>query len=170
MVTYLGSLVQLCCGQGGTKTADRPWRVWGALAVPGPHCACPAQGACFAGLRCSGSRLLRRGLSAAGRVACPPRSRPLRFRSSGTPQRRGVGPAFVPFQGPGSSGTRCVARALPRWGSASYHLPVPAARFPRCTAGVPSQGCLPCVSSGELIFGCNPPDGCQPSRIPGSLG
>ena len=29
---------------------------------------------------------------------------------------------------------------------------------------------VPCVSSGELISGCSPPGGCQPSRIPGRLG
>ena len=29
---------------------------------------------------------------------------------------------------------------------------------------------VPCVSSGELISGCNPPGRCQPSRIPGKLG
>ena len=29
---------------------------------------------------------------------------------------------------------------------------------------------MPCVSSGELISGCNPPGGCHPSRIPGRLG
>ena len=29
---------------------------------------------------------------------------------------------------------------------------------------------MPCVSSGDLISGCDPPGGCQPSRIPRSLG
>ena len=29
---------------------------------------------------------------------------------------------------------------------------------------------VPCVSSGELISGCDPPGGCQLSRIPGRLG
>ena len=34
----------------------------------------------------------------------------------------------------------------------------------------PSLSGVPCVSSGELISGCDPPCGCQPSRIPVSLG
>ena len=29
---------------------------------------------------------------------------------------------------------------------------------------------VPCVSSGELISDCNPPGGCQLSRIPGRRG
>ena len=48
-----------------------------------------------------------------------------------------------------------------------YHItsPIPATQFPGCAiSGVP------CVSSGELISGCNPPGGYHPSRIPGRLG
>ena len=35
MVIYLGSLVQLCCKEGGTL------HLWGVLAVSGPHWVCP---------------------------------------------------------------------------------------------------------------------------------
>ena len=141
-----GHLFRLTCSVvlwgGRNRNCRQPLACVGGARGAWAHWVCLAHGTCFPGLRCSGSRLLHRGLSAAGRVACPPGL----GRSGSGPRglRKGAamaGPAFVPFQGPGSSGTRCVARALPRWGSASYHLPVPAARFPRCTAGVPSQGC-----------------------------
>ena len=45
----------------------------------------------------------------------------------------------------------------------SYHLPGPSRSISWVAVGA-------CVSSGELISGCNPPSRCQPSRIPGSLG
>ena len=56
--------------------------------------------------------------------------------------------------------------------SLAVHLitsPIPAARFPGCTGDSAVSG-VPCVSSGALISGCDPPGGCQQSRIPGSLG
>ena len=52
--------------------------------------------------------------------------------------------------------------------SASYHLPSPSCLVSWVCSGSSISGVL-CVSSGELISGCNPPDGCQPSRIPGRL-
>ena len=54
-------------------------------------------------------------------------------------------------------------------GSASYHLPSPSCSVSWVCSGTAISGVL-CVSSGELISGCDPPGGCQPSRIPGRLG
>ena len=51
----------------------------------------------------------------------------------------------------------------PQVGSASYHLPGPG------HSGSTVSG-VPCVSSGELISGCDPPGGCQLSRIQGRFG
>ena len=51
----------------------------------------------------------------------------------------------------------------PQVGSASYHLPGPG------HSGSTVSG-VPCVSSGELTSGCDPPSRCQLSRIPGRLG
>ena len=51
----------------------------------------------------------------------------------------------------------------PQVGSASYHLPGPG------HSGSTVSG-VPCVSSGELTSGCDPPGRCQLSRIPGRLG
>ena len=121
MVTYLGSLVQSCCGEGGTLQtnitgvcgecsqcfsctgfAPRSWRVY------------------FHGLHFSGSRLLSRELSEADpELYALPRSKSLRFRFLGTPQRHRLSWACVlcPSQIRGAQMTRCLASALsPGWG------------------------------------------------------
>ena len=70
-----------------------------------------------------------------------PRSKPLRFRFSGTPQRHKLGWACIlcPSQVRAAQVTRFLAHALsPAWCVLS---PVPAARLPGCAAGEPSQVC-----------------------------
>ena len=116
--------------RGGRSSANRShWRVWGALAVPGPHWVCPAHGACIPGLHCSGSRLLCRELSDAGPgLHALPRSKPLSFRFSGTPQRRRLGWAFVlcPSHGLSISGDQVLGEHnRPQVKAASYRLPCP---------------------------------------------
>ena len=73
---------------GGRDAANKyHWRVF---AVSWPHWVWPCSWCvCFPSLYCSGSRLLCRELSEAspGLYALP-RSKPLRFRHSGSPQRR----------------------------------------------------------------------------------
>ena len=93
-----------------------------------------------------------------------PRSKPLRFRFSGTPQRRRLSwarvlclPRSKQLRRPGVC-RRTVFRC-----SVTSPLPVPDS----VSAHAPSD--VPCVSSGELISGCGHPGGCQPSRISGSL-
>ena len=57
----------------------------------------------------------------------------------------------------------------PRWSVHLNHLPSPS----HLVSWVHHESTVsggPCVSSGELISGCNPPGRCQPSRIPGRLG
>ena len=81
-----------------------------------------------------------------------------------------LGLCFVPFPGPSSSGDQVLGEcSLPRWTGVSHHL-----SRPRCSVSwVHSRRTVsgvPCVSSGELISGCDPPGGCQPSRISGRLG
>ena len=74
-----------------------------------------------------------------------------------------LGLRFVSFPGPSSRGDQVLCECtLPEWGVrliASLSQP----------PGNATSDVL-CVSSGELIYGCNPPAGCQPSRIPGRLG
>ena len=93
------------------------------------------------------------------------RSKLLKFRFLGTPQRRRLSWACVlcPSQVRGAQLTRCLGTTLSQVCGASYHLPGPS----RLVSWVCS---LPCVSSGGLISGCGPPGRCQPSRIPGRLG
>ena len=101
----------------------------------------------FPGLSCSGSGswVLHKGTDSAGHAFFVlPRSEQLR--------QAGVCP------------THC-----PRWSVHLNHLPGPS----HLVSWVHHESTVsggPCVSSGELISGCNPPGRCQPSRIPGRLG
>ena len=85
---------------------------------------------------CSGSRLLCQEPSVA-RPGLPAllRSKPLRFRHSGSPQRRRLGWACVlcPSQVRAAQVMRCLASTI----AATYRLP--AAWLSRCTTGAPSQ-------------------------------
>ena len=56
----------------------------------------------------------------------------------------------------------------PQVGSVSYHLPGPSHLVSWVLSGSTVSG-VPCVSSGELISGCDPPCRCQMTRIPGRL-
>ena len=88
-----GCLLRLTCSVvlwGGRNTANKyHWRVWGVLAVSRLHWVCPRSWCmCFPSLHFSGSRLLCWELSEAGPgLHVLPRSKQLRFRFSGTPQR-----------------------------------------------------------------------------------
>ena len=135
---------------GGSNTANKyHWRVWGVLAVSQQYWVCPrSRRVCFPSLHCSGSRLLCRELSDAGPgLYALPRSKPLRFRFLGTPQRRRLGWACVlcPSQVQAAQVTRCLVSAVaPSWRLCLAAFPVPAACFSGCTMGMPSQVC--CVS------------------------
>ena len=65
------------------------WRLWGVLAVSQPDWVFPSSRlVCFPCLHCLGSRLVCREISEAGPgLYARPRSKPLRFRYSGTPQK-----------------------------------------------------------------------------------
>ena len=96
MVSCLGSLVQLCCGQEGALQTN-------VTGLCGEHSQCSAHTGFDLLPECvlSPSTLLR--LQAALQGAGPelralPRPKPLRFRFSGTPQSAdSVGPAFCAF-------------------------------------------------------------------------
>ena len=80
---------------GGRNSAHKYH--WHVLTVIQPHWGCPhSQHVCFPSLHCSGSRLLCQELSDVGPgLHALPRSKPLRFRFSGTPQRCRLGWACV---------------------------------------------------------------------------
>ena len=113
-------------------------------------------------LGCSAWNCLRRAL---GCVHVPGLS--CSGSGSGTPQRCRLGWACVlcPSQVWAAQVTRCLVSVV----AVSYCLPHPCRSVfwedNWCTfSGVP------CVSSRELISGCDPPSRCRPSRIPRSLG
>ena len=100
-----------------------------------------------------------------------PGSKQLRFRFSGTPQRHRLGWAHVlcHSQVQAVQVTRCLASTLSQVGCASYYLSSPSRSVSRVRSESAYSSVL-CVSSGELISGCNPPGRCHLSRIPGRLG
>ena len=108
----------------GEKNAVNKYH-WRVLAVSQPHWICPSSWrVCFPCLHCLGSRLLCRELSEAGPgLYVLPRSKPLRFRYSGTPQRHRLSWACVllPCQVRAAQVTRCLASvaAVPYTGTPS---------------------------------------------------
>ena len=63
VVTYLGSLVQLCCGEGGTLQTNIAGVCGECLQCMDHTESATAQGSmCFPGLYCSGSRVLCKGI------------------------------------------------------------------------------------------------------------
>ena len=167
MVTYLGSLVHLCCGEGRALQTNNTG-VWGKCSQCLGHTGfSPAHGVCAFPVYttqapgCSAGELSKVGPA----LHAFPRSKPLRFMFSDTPQRHRLSWAsfLCPSQVQTAQVTRCLANTLSPDGV--VHLitsPIPAARFPWCTVRMPSQVCG--VSSGELISGCDPPGGCQDAR------
>ena len=155
---------------GGRNTTNKyHWCVWGVLAVSHPHWVCSrSRRVCFPSLHSSGSRLLCQELSEAGSgLHAFPRSKPLRFRFLGTPQRRRLvwDCILCPSQVQAAQVTKSLASVVASsWGLHLITFSIPVAQVSRCTMVVP------CVYSGELSSGCDPPSGCQPSRTPGSLG
>ena len=138
---------------------------WHGFAVSWPHWVCTRSWCvCFPCLHCLGSRLLCWDLSEAspGLYALP-RSKPLRFRFSGSPQRRRRGWACVlcSSQVRAAQVTRCLASTV----AATNRLPCPC----HLVFWVYTCSGVLCVSSRELISGCDPPGGWRPSRIPRSL-
>ena len=119
---FLGSFVQSHCGEGGTLQTTNTGVCQQCLSCTGPapcswrvHPSCPHS---------SGSRLLRREpLEAGPGLHAPPRSKPLRFRHSGSPQRRRLCWACIlcPSQLRASRMMRCLVSAV----TATYCLSHP---------------------------------------------
>ena len=86
-----------------------------------------------------------------------PWSKLLRFRFLCTPQRQRLGWVCVlcPSQVRAARVTGCLVRSLSPGGGCISSPAQSQLLFPRCTTRASSQVC--CVSSGELISGCDPP-------------
>ena len=116
MVTYLGSFVQSCCGEGGTVQTyitgmcGECSQCLGHTGFACTHSMCAFPVYTSQALGCSDGEL-----SEVGRALCAhPRSKPLSFRFSGTPQRCRLGWACVlcPFQVRASQATRWLVSAI----------------------------------------------------------
>ena len=149
MVIYLGSLVQLCYREGGILQTNITGVCGECLQCLGHTGFAPAQSTCaFLIYTAQAPRCSAGELSKAGPGVCAlPRSKPLRFRFSSTPQRHRLVWAcpLCPSYVGAAQVTRCLASTHSPGGV--VHLitsPVPAAQFPGCAVGVPSQVC--CVS------------------------
>ena len=130
MDTFLCSLVQSCCGEGGTLQTNNT----GVCSQYLSHTGFALPTACVLScLHCLGSRLLCWELSEAGPgLYALPRSKLLRFRYSGSPQRHRLGWACIlcPSLVPAAQATMCLANTL---SPGAVHLItslVAAARFP----------------------------------------
>ena len=121
MDTFLGSFVQLCCGREGRCkqiTLSCARSVSTTMGLP------RSRRVSFPCLHSLGSRLLCQGLSEVSPgLHAPLRSKLLRFRHSGSPQRRRLSWACIlcPSQIRAAQVTRCLVSAV----TATYHLPRP---------------------------------------------
>ena len=170
VVIYSGSLVHCAAGREdhGKQTSlacvGCACSVWATLGFPAHGlCAFPIYTA--QAPACSAGELSKVGLG----LPALPRSKPLRFRFSGAPQRRRLGWACV----------LCLSQVRAAQATGAWWAPSPRVH---CVLSPPHPGrsvswvCSGSavsgvrVSSGELISGCNPPGRCPLSRIPGRLG
>ena len=122
-----GHLFSLTCSVvlwGGRNIANKYyWHVWAVLAVYEPHWACPALGVCAflvytaQAPGCSAGELSKAGPG----CHALPRSKLLRFRFSGTPQKYRLGWACIlcPSQFRAAQATMCLANALSQVACAS---------------------------------------------------
>ena len=145
MVTYLGSLVQLCCGEGGTLQTNITGMCGECSQCLGHTGFAPAHGVyafliCSAQAPgCSARNYLRRAL---GCVHFPG----LSLSGSGSQVlHKGaelVGPAFCALPRSQQLRRQVLGECtLLRWAVCLITSPVPATQFPGCTAGTPSQVC-----------------------------
>ena len=146
LVIYLGLLVQLCCGEGGTLQANITAVCGECLQCLGHTEFARTHGVYAFSVYtaqapgCSSWELSKVGPG----LRALPRSKPLRFSFLGTPQRHRLGWACVlcPSQAQAAQVTWClVSTHSPGGAVLIITSPVPASRFPGCTAGVTSQVC-----------------------------
>ena len=150
MVTYLDSLVQLCCGEGETLPANTPGGCGERAQCPG-HTSLPLL---TAGVL-PRSTLLRLQLALQGNclrrpgLRALPRPTPLRFRFSGAAQRRRLGWACVscPSQARQLRGPGAWCAPSPQVGARLAPSPAPPAGF-QVRSGSAVSG-VPWVSSGS---------------------
>ena len=151
MVTYLGSLVQLCCGEEHCKQISlacvgSAHSVWDTLGLP-------LLTVCVLSL----STLLRLQVAlqgnclkwALGYVPFPGLSSSGSGSWASTKVQTWLGLRFVPFPGPSSSVDQVLGEhTLPKWGGESYRLPNPS----RSVSQVHHLRCAVCLFWGAGLW------------------
>ena len=163
VVTYLGSLVQSCCGEEGTLQANITGICGECSQCLGHTVFAPAHGCVL-----SWSTLLRLQVAlqvnclklALGCVHFPG----LSHSGSGSwvlhKAQTWLGLRFVTVPGPSSSGDQALcALSCPLLKASAYHLRGPSRSVFWVYNGRAFSG-VPCVSSGELVSGCDAPGRC----------
>ena len=161
-----GLLFRFACSValwGGRSAADKSlWPVCGALAVFRPHWVCPTLGlpphwVCSRSRHvCYTAQAPSCSIGSGPWVACGSSFQVLHKSADS------VGPAFCAFPSRAAQAARSLTSAL---SPAAVHLPLRSPSLSFC----PSRLGAPCVCFGELVSSCDPPGGCRPSRISGSL-
>ena len=123
MVTYLGSLVQLRCGEGGTLQTNVPGECGECAHYLGHTGFAPAHGRCaFPVYTAQAPGCSAGDLSKAGPGLCV-----LQVLVYSTKAQTRLGLCFVPFPGPGSSGDQVIGkRTVPGGLCMLITSPVPA--------------------------------------------
>ena len=159
MVTYLGSLVQSCCGEGGALQTNNTGACGECSQCLGHTVFAPTHGICAFLVYtaqvpgCSAGELSKVGPG----LCVPPRSS---CSGSGSQVLHkgpdSVGLAFCALPRPKElTQPACLVSALSQVCGASYHPgPSRSVSWACCKSAISG---VPCVSSGELISGCSPP-------------
>ena len=143
MVTFLGSLVQSCCGEGetlhtnNTSVCGECSQCLGHTGFAPAHSVCAFPDYTTHAPGCSSGELSKAGPGLCALL----RSKPLRFRFSGTPQRHRYGWTCIlcPSQVQAAQATRCLASTHSSGAMRLITSPVSAAWFSGCAAA--SQVC-----------------------------
>ena len=146
-----GHLFGLTCSVvlwGGRNTGNKyHWRVWGVLAVYGPHWVWPCSGhVCFSRVHCSGSRWLCRGTVQSGPwVSCNSQAQAAQVQVLRYPQWHRLSWVCILCPVLSSSGDQVLGECtVPGGRCVLITSSVPASWFPGCAVGTLSQVC--CMS------------------------
>ena len=170
VVTFLGSLVQSCCGERGTLQRNiigvcvntgSAHSDSAALGLPPPLTSCVLSKSIHcSGSGCSAGNCLRWALGCMPFPGLSLSGSGSRVLHKGTD----LGLRFVPIPGFSSSGDQVLGeRSRPELEAASTASPVPAARFSGCNTGTPSQVCRvsllgSCSLAATLLADVNRPE------------
>ena len=170
MVTYLGSLVQSCCGKGRTLPTNISGvcveysQCLGHTGFAPTHSMCDFSVYTVQAPGCSAGEL-RRALSC---MHFPGLSHSDSGSWYSTKAQTRLGLRFVPFPGLSTSGDQMLGEHTLAGGQCV--LSPPQSQLHGFLSAQPEHRlrCAVCLLSRTDL--CDPPGGCQPSRIPGRLG